>query len=144
MANMYDVARYILQKQGSMSAMKLQKLMYYSQAWHLVWEENELFSQDFQAWANGPVIPELYNVHRGLFRVDAATFQGYGQGSMTAEEEKNVDKVLSFYGDKSAQWLSDLTHQESPWLEARGHTPIGEPSSALISKSAMMEYYLSL
>jgi uncharacterized phage-associated protein len=43
--------------------------MYYAQAWHIVWEEEPLFADDFQAWANGPVIPALYAAHRGMFQV---------------------------------------------------------------------------
>ncbi|WP_307850044.1 MULTISPECIES: type II toxin-antitoxin system antitoxin SocA domain-containing protein [unclassified Saccharopolyspora] len=42
-----------------MTAMKLQKLVYYSQAWHLVWDERPLFDEPVQAWANGPVVPDL-------------------------------------------------------------------------------------
>jgi len=72
MAKMTDVGRYILEKSGEITAMKLQKLLYYSQAWHLVWDERPLFTEDFQAWANGPVIPELYHMHKGKFKVDAS------------------------------------------------------------------------
>ncbi len=57
MAKMNDVARFILETKGEITAMKLQKLMYYAQAWNLVWEEKELFDDDFEAWANGPVLP---------------------------------------------------------------------------------------
>ena len=59
-----DVADYILAKKGTMSAMKLQKLVYYAQAWHLVWEDKELFPEEIQAWANGPVVPSLYTLHQ--------------------------------------------------------------------------------
>ena len=55
MANVFDTAKYILEKSGKMSTMKLQKLCYYSQAWALVWDDAPLFDEDFQAWANGPV-----------------------------------------------------------------------------------------
>ncbi|WP_412693926.1 type II toxin-antitoxin system antitoxin SocA domain-containing protein [Clostridium sp. AF22-10] len=64
MANVFDTAKYILEKSGSMSTMKLQKLCYYSQAWALVWDDAPLFNEDFQAWANGPVCPELFIKHR--------------------------------------------------------------------------------
>jgi uncharacterized phage-associated protein len=65
MVSVHDVAVYILQKRGKMSAMKLQKLVYYARAWHMVWEDAHLFREDIEAWANGPVVRELYNVHRG-------------------------------------------------------------------------------
>jgi uncharacterized phage-associated protein len=60
-----DVADYILKHLGSMTAMKLEKLVYYSQVWSLVWTERELFRERIEAWANGPVIPSLYRLHRG-------------------------------------------------------------------------------
>lgn len=60
MANVRDVADYILAQRGPMSAMKLQKLVYYSQAWHLTWAEEPIFDARIEAWANGPVVPLLY------------------------------------------------------------------------------------
>ncbi len=57
MAHVQDVARYILEKRGRMSAMKLQKLVYYSQGWHLVFDGEPLFAERIEAWANGPVVP---------------------------------------------------------------------------------------
>ncbi|MDY6802276.1 MAG: DUF4065 domain-containing protein, partial [Cyanobacteriota bacterium] len=57
MVKVMDVAAYILKKLGPLSAMKLHKLLYYSQAWSLVWDEQPLFSERIEAWANGPVIP---------------------------------------------------------------------------------------
>ncbi len=67
--SVHDVAAYILKKQGEMSAMKLQKLVYYSQAWSLVWDEKPLFRAQVEAWANGPVARSLYDKHRGQFAV---------------------------------------------------------------------------
>ena len=69
MVNAHDVAAYILKKLGRTTAMKLQKLVYYSQAWSLVWDEKPLFHNRIEAWINGPVIPNLYSVHRGMFDV---------------------------------------------------------------------------
>ena len=45
--------------------MKLQKLVYYCQAWSLAWDDVPLFDEDFPAWANGPVCPELFDLHHG-------------------------------------------------------------------------------
>jgi len=60
MASVHDVAAYILREQGAMSTWKLQKLVYYSLAWHLVWDDEPLFEEPIQAWANGPVVRALY------------------------------------------------------------------------------------
>src|SRR5680860_208464 len=70
MASVLDVAEYILKETGSMTTMKLQKLVYYSQAWSLVWDEKPLFGEPIEAWANGPVVRALYEAHRGRFQVD--------------------------------------------------------------------------
>ncbi len=53
MASCLDVAEYILREMGPVTAMKLQKLVYYSQAWSLVWDEEPIFEEEIQAWANG-------------------------------------------------------------------------------------------
>lgn len=144
MADMLSVAKYITERQGDMTAMKLQKLMYYAQAWHMVWAERPLFDEDFQAWANGPVLPTLYNHHRGMFYVSPGVFPYANSGTLHPDEQTNIDKVLGFYGQQTAQWLSNLTHQEMPWLQARGGLYPGAASSEVVSKLAMHEYYSGL
>lgn len=144
MASSLDVAAYILNKCGSMSTMKLQKLVYYSQAWSLVWDEAELFPADFEAWANGPVCRELYDVHRGKYRLGSGDILGNPQEELTEEQRDSIDMVLKEYCDKSPQWLSDLTHQEDPWKNARIGIPDGCRGEVLITKEAMLEYYGSL
>lgn len=142
MASAHDVAAYILERHGPLSAMKLQKLVYYSQAWSLVWDDRPLFGERVEAWAHGPVVRELYDRHRGHFEVrdwpwgDAAALDVDGRAT--------VDAVLGFYGGRSAQWLSDLTHRERPWAEARAGMPEGERGSREISLESMMEYYGTL
>jgi uncharacterized phage-associated protein len=144
MADIYDVAAYILEKQGTMTSMKLQKLVYYSQAWSLVWEERPIFDQHFEAWANGPVSPKLYKVHRGLYYVERKDFSCGDPNNLSPEDKETIDSVLDFYGNKSSQWLSELTHRESPWLDARQGFAPGERCSNEITLSAMHEYYDSL
>lgn len=144
MANEFDVAKYITECKGEISAMKLQKLMYYAQAWSLVWEEKPLFDADFQAWANGPVLPSIYDLHRGMFLVSSQLFPRGDSDRLAGYEKSNIDKVLGFYGEKTVQWLSDLTHREDPWLNARNGLLIGVASNAEISKGAIHEYYSSL
>ena len=56
MASVYDVAAFILGRLGQVGAMKLQKLVYYSQAWSLVWDDQPLFSETIEAWDKGPVV----------------------------------------------------------------------------------------
>ncbi len=142
MATAHDVAAYILNKRGAMSAMKLQKLVYYSQAWHLVWDEEPLFAERIQAWANGPVVRELYDVHRGQFTV--SRWPTGDPSALAPSEAESVDAIIQHYGDKSAFWLSEATHREDPWRNARGDLGPSDRSSREIKPAAMSEYYGSL
>jgi len=66
--------------------MKLQKLCYYAQAWHMVWEDETLFDEDFQAWANEPVCRSLYASHRREFMVH--TIPDIAGAELTAPQKK--------------------------------------------------------
>lgn len=140
MANVFDTAKYILEKSGQMSTMKLQKLCYYAQAWSLVWDDAPLFEEDFQAWANGPVCPELFHKTQGRFFVTADDENG-GQNDLTGNQKDSIDKVLEYYGPHDAQWLSQLSHMEDPWQQARGSMPSGVGCSNVITKDSMAIYY---
>ena len=142
MVSVFDVVKYILLKQKPVAAMKLQKLVYYCQAWSLVWDEKRLFKEKIEAWANGPVVRELYDRHRGMYSISSI---GIGDVDKLKDYQKEtIDSVLNFYGDKNSQWLSDLTHSESPWKEARMGLADGERGTAEISLASMEEYYSSI
>ena len=136
-----DVAQYILDILGKLSTWKLQKLCYYSQAWSLVWDDEPLFEQPIEAWANGPVAPWLYNIHRGRFYV--SSIEGADAAKLNGNQRETIDAVLATYGDKSPQWLSELTHIEAPWLNARHRAglAIGERGHSEILLDDMSEYY---
>lgn len=142
MATADDVAAAIVERSGQMTAMKLQKLVYYSQAWHLVWEDRPLFPERIEAWANGPVVPSLYQRHRGVFRV--RTWKHGSSTNLTREESETIGIVLDAYGPMTAGALSELTHNEPPWVDARKGLLPGERGNREISRSAMAEYYASL
>ena len=145
-ATAHDVAAYIIDKQvektdSGIPAMKLQKLVYYAQAWSLVWDEKPLFSDRIEAWANGPVVPSLYETLYGRFMIiDVAG----NPSNLTDVERETIDKVLEHYGDKSSQWLTDLVRNEEPWLNARKGVAIDKRGNQEISWAAMGEYYEGL
>lgn len=142
MASVFDVAAYILKKQGGMTSMKLQKLVYYAQAWSLVWDERPLFKEPVEAWANGPVVPALFRAHQGEFTV---TKEPKGDISKLDQDARDtIMAVLHAYGEKSANWLSALTHREDPWVEARRGLSDGERGNSVISHGAMADYYGNL
>ena len=142
MASVFDVAKYILKQAGEMSTWKLQKLCYYSQAWSLAWTERELFPEDFEAWSNGSVCPELFREHKGLFIVSDIA-KGLSD-ALTEDEKDTVNVVLQDYGGMSPYELRELSHSEEPYKQARGSLPDGARCSAVIFKSSMGNYYGSL
>lgn len=140
MDSIFDAAKYILEQRGTLSTMKLQKLCYYAQAWSLVWDDKPLFEEDFEAWANGPVCPQLFHFSQGQFSVSPEQMKG-NSARLTENQKDTVNRVLDHYGDKNAQWLSQLTHMEDPWKLARAETPDRYLSSNIITKESMAMYY---
>lgn len=136
-----DVANYILTKKGAMTTMKLQKLLYYCQAWSLVWDEAPLFPESIEAWANGPIVPEIYKMHRGQFSIESISGDSR---KLTSIQKETIDAVLAHYGNKTAQWLSELTHREDPWKNARDGLAPGDRGDSEISLASMNEYYSSI
>lgn len=140
--SVFSVAKYVAEKCAPITTMKLQKLVYYCQAWSLAWDEKPLFDEDFEAWANGPVCSTLFKEHKGKFIIDKDFLEDRNVSmDFTPEQIETMDSVLKTYGDKEPFWLSELTHKERPWKEARGETEPGEPCANVISKESMQEYY---
>jgi len=73
-ASIIDVAEYLLSKEGEMSTMKLQKLLYFCQGWNLAWTGHPLFDNEFEAWASGPVVRELFELHKNELSVSPGFF----------------------------------------------------------------------
>lgn len=122
--------------------LKLQKLLYYSQAWFLALNGAALFDEEFQAWVHGPVLPSQY------FR-----FSDFRWKPIIDEvAEPNLDdrfanhlcEVLEVFGVETAVALEHMTHDEMPWKRARGTLEPHEPSKAIIRKEWMQEFYAQL
>lgn len=143
MATANDVAAYVMDVLGRpCSTMKLQKLLYYSQGWSLIWDEEPLFDDAIQAWANGPVVYSVFDNHRGRFRVDEWR---YGDvNALTEAQMETVQTVVGFYGKYSGQELSELTHDEAPWLEAREGLSPGQRSQRALSLDTMQDFFGNL
>lgn len=139
MARVHDVAAYIIAKKRPIDAMKLQKLLYYSQAWSLVWDKTPLFASRIEAWANGPVVRDVFKVYQGQYKISAAKVGD--KSALKPVEKETVDAVLAFYGQKDAFFLSELTHREKPWIDARVGLAPGELGDREITKAAMRDYY---
>lgn len=121
MADVDDVAAAILAAAGPMTAKKLEKLVYYSQAWHLAWRERPLFSDTIEAWAQGPAVRRLYDQHRRQYQV--REWRSGDRSRLSPDEWHTVEWVVGRYGSFTAEALSRMTHNDSPWQVARGALP---------------------
>lgn len=144
MPSVFDVARYILRKRGSMSTWKLQKLVYYSQAWHLVWDDERLFGEPIEAWPAGPVSPVLYRVLKGKFAIGPSAFKHGRLRNLCASQRTSIDAVLDFYAERESHWLTELIRSEAPWVKARAGLHSNERGRKRISVRAMRSYYSAL
>lgn len=138
-ADVHDVAAAILARTGSITTMKLQKLVYYSQAWQLVFHQNPLFEDRIEAWAEGPVTRALHDAHRGRYSVGS-----WPQGSsnnLTLQETQTIDWVVDKYSGFSAEALSRMSHMDSPWRVTRGILADGDRSNDEIPREQIKSFY---
>ena len=140
MADVVDVAKYMLERQGPITPLMLQKLVYYAQVWSIAEGDSPLFADVIKAWAQGPVVPALFHQHKGLAHVEASDLSGNAE-ALTEKERSRVDWTLSYYGSKPAVYLSDLTHHEQPWKEARAHGHREGFQSPSISIESIRSFY---
>jgi uncharacterized phage-associated protein len=138
-----DVAKYIIRachaKGDPANNLKLQKLLYYTQAWHLALYDTPLFYENIEAWVHGPVIPAVFREYRS-FKWSPITLSGE-RVKLPTEATEHVEEVLSVYEAYNAWDLERLTHNEDPWKEARGNMPPDMASSVVISHDSMKRYY---
>lgn len=139
-ADVFAVAEYILEKTGSISTMTLEKLAYYCLVWSLVWYNQPLFSNRFQAWRRGPVCKELFDSHKGKRVISRSMVNS--SHKLLQDEKRIVDCVLAVYGRENGEFLSELTHSEKPWKITRGNLPANINSEKEITNELIRESYL--
>ena len=148
--DIHDVCDYIIHKVctsgESLSNLKLQKLLYYVQAWNIVFEGKPLFAGKFQAWVHDPVSRDIYNRFaktKTLYSdINENDVRNVDHSSSIDESAKShIDRVLSVYAKFSGAQLEELTHQEQPWLEARkGYEPF-QRCEVELDENLMGDYY---
>lgn len=135
-----DFLLYESRERGELlTNLKLQKLLYYSQAWYLAIYNTPLFDEDFEAWIHGPVEPSQYH------RFSRFRWQNITDDIVRPCFEKQVSdhllEILDVFGSESAVALELMTHQEAPWIDARGDLPAEYSSKNIISKDSMGHFY---
>lgn len=120
------------------SHLKLQKLIYYAQAWYLANFGEELFSEDIQAWAHGPVVPSVWGAYK------QHGWDAIPKGSdprLDSHTAEFLEGVYHAYGDIGAKALENITHREDPWKDARGDLPPESRCTRAIRKELMRDFY---
>lgn len=145
----FNVADYFLSKLdanpgSSITPLKLQKLVYYAQAWSLVWEDNQLFDEPMEAWAHGPANPELYQMYKdyGWNNIGPVDFKE--DSIFTKDQLETMDVIWDDYGDYDGKFLERLTHQEMPWIEARGDCGPGQYCDNVIDLGTVKRFYTEM
>ncbi len=123
------------------SHLKLQKLIYYCQAYHLAIRDTPLFEEELEAWKYGPVVKSIYNIYKVYGNAIIATSEPEqthekSYTSMQPEEIRLISQVMDAYGHLSAISLMEHTHREKPWQKA-----FRKGEGTIIDKEIMKEYY---
>lgn len=118
--NAIDIAKKIIvrtdtERGDSISNLKLQKLLYYMQGFHLAFFGTPLFNEEVQAWAYGPVVPVVYNEFRKYKGQTINPEKFTDTLELQPEEQTVFDNVYNEYSQYSAIGLMNLTHEDGPW-----------------------------
>ena len=147
MHNYKDIADYFIWKANDtgslMTNLKLQKLLYYAQAWYVTLYDKPLIKESFEAWVHGPAIPECYREYK-RFKWKPIDKDIENKPDLPPEVCKHVDEVADVYMIKDAYELELLSHSEDPWRKARGDLAPYEASHNVVKLKDMKKYYSTL
>lgn len=118
MERIIDVAEYIIKKYRDMDGlsideMKLHKLLYFVQRESLALTNEPMFAEPFEGWKYGPVSP----IVRSKFAPDG--IHDDHMGKLSFEDKRIVNNVLAEFADVETWRLSQLSYQETSWLNSR-------------------------
>ena len=122
------------------SNLKLQKLLYYSQAWFLALHDKPLFSETIEAWVHGPAVPPVYGAFK-KWTWQPILKEVSAPKDLSAKARKHLTEVMDVYGSLTAYQLEKLTHSEDPWKIARKGFPPDAASHEIITHDSMKRYY---
>lgn len=140
-----DIAKWFLchidrEAGESITHLKLQKLVYYAQAWALALMDRPLFDEEIKAWAHGPVAESVFHEYK-RYAWNAIPCPEEDGADIDRDTEQHLEEILNVYGDFSAKHLEQMTHAERPWKGARGRLPPYARSTEVISKKSMADFY---
>jgi uncharacterized phage-associated protein len=150
MLDAIDVARHLIRvgydpahpdESVLICPLRLQKLLYYCQGWSLALLGRPLFRQPLQAWARGPVVPEVYAQFQGHRDGITPERAGGPAAPLPATEAALVEMVWREYAGYTPGQLVQMTHAEPAWREARGDLAPTAQSSAPLSATTMRAHF---
>ena len=140
MYNVLDVSRYIIkysnEKEYGISSLKLQKVLYFVQAYFLISkpDESPCFRERIEAWDFGPIVPEVYceykqygssNIPTVLSFIDIdennlwnSKRVKYHDTSIDSDDKELIRAVVDKFSDFTATDLVKITHRQAPWKDA--------------------------
>ena len=135
------VTRYLLSRDFDVTPLALQKLLYYAQAFFHALFGKDLFEDDCQAWSYGPVYPEIYFRYKSYRNEPIPSEEMDGLDELSAEEKSFLDEIIRIFGHFSGATLSNITHAEQPWLEARGNLRPEDRCANVIDRKTINAYF---
>ncbi|MFJ8320143.1 Panacea domain-containing protein [Micrococcus luteus] len=137
----HNLAAYIVRRfaPNGIGTLKLQKLMYYAQGWHLGFLDAPIFTDRMEAWKHGPVLPGIYQFHKTTSEV--VSWPQGNPNALNGVTQALVDTVLDTYGGKSGWALREQTHDEAPWAEAWAACQEGRIQRYPITETAVKQYF---
>lgn len=139
-----SVYTYILMKTEDITPLALQKLLYFSQAFNKLFNDEFLFEDDCEAWIHGPVYRKTYEEfrHYQFNPIDGQIYADlYNQIDISFKEREVLDSVIENFGCYSGKILEEMTHMERPWMETRGDLSENEPCNFAIDKNLIEHYF---
>lgn len=121
--------------------LKLQKILYFVEAYFLATVGRSLFSDEIHAWKYGPVIPDIYQTYKKY----GASLIPSELGSDSGIEESDgqmIAQIWEFFDKYSARRLVDMSHSHDPWIKAFESAENG--GSGVITRDHMKEYYTGM
>lgn len=108
------------EEEGTISNLKLQKLLYYAQGHYLASGGEPLFDDRIEAWSHGPVVPSVYRRFRdfGAGDIRLPDDDPFRWDQVDPETTKFLIEVWNTYGQFAAWRLRNMTHDESPWRDS--------------------------
>lgn len=143
------LSNYILKRYGPMSHLKLQKLLYYCDAYHLAYFDQELVEDSFEAWVHGPVSRKVYNSLKDKSMLYAELGYSHSPGEdvdrdfkeLTQDQQDLVNSILIDLSTWTGPDLERATHNERPWIEKRIGCSEADKCDEIISKETMRTFY---